>query len=637
MSISGFDVGGVFSGLGASSTIHNAEDTDRIAANLTKFLGKHTLKFGGEFTRGTYNSAQANGSSGSFSFSNSFTSKNPVTGSGGLGLASFLLGYPASGSASNINKTAAEQLYPAVYMNDNWRLNQRITLHMGLRWENVLPYTERHNRLSYFDAAIANPLVAAAGLGDYPGSVELVSSATRSSRFADDPNWNEFSPRFGITYRMGASRVLGAGYGIFWLGSNTLALFPKSDTINAFSTAYTASINSGLTPANNISNPFPGGIISAPGRNDTYRQIVLGKSISEAFPHNPQAYAQQWNLSVQQQIGSTIALNAAYAGAKGTHLPFNSITSNQLPDSDLALGTGLLTSVANPFYGLINPTYALGAATTSAGQLLLPFPQYSTVTNADGGLGASTYHSLQVTAQKRLSNGASINAAYTWSKFISNTDSMINWVALYTGVQDSNNLRGEKSLASSDAPQVLNIYYIYDVPVGHGRRFLPDMPRAANYVIGDWTMEGITGFMSGFPLGLSTNSNLTHSFGGGSRPNVVAGCSKVIGGAATSKLNKWFNTACFTQPAAFTFGNESRLDSSIRKAGQANWDLSAVKKFPFGNREGPYVEFRTEAFNLFNRVQFGGPGTSLGTSNYGVVSSQANNPRLIQFALKVAF
>jgi hypothetical protein len=150
-------------------------------------------------------------------------------------------------------------------------------------------------------------------------------------------------------------------------------------------------------------------------------------------------------------------------------------------------------------------------------------------------------------------------------------------------------------------------------------------------------VEGVTTIQSGFPLHFGTNQNLTNSFGGGSRPNVAAGCDKSVSGSAQSKLNGWFNGACFSQPAPFTFGSESRADPNPRSAGIANWDFSAFKKFAFGPDGRMNIEFRSEFFNIFNRAQFGYPGQTQGSTSFGVVSSQQNLPRLVQFALRFGF
>jgi hypothetical protein len=178
---------------------------------------------------------------------------------------------------------------------------------------------------------------------------------------------------------------------------------------------------------------------------------------------------------------------------------------------------------------------------------------------------------------------------------------------------------------------------VMDIPVGKGRKYLSNANSFVNAAIGGWGVEGVTTIQSGFPLHFGTNQNLTNSQGGGSRPNVVAGCDESVSGSAQSRLNGWFNTACFSQPLPFTFGNASRTDPSLRSPGIANWDFSAFKKFPFGPDRRYNIEFRSEFFNIFNRVQFGYPGQTQGSSSFGIVSSQQNTPRLVQFALRFAF
>jgi carboxypeptidase family protein len=638
MSISGFDPSGIFSSAGADSTIHNATDDDRISGNLTRFIGNHTLRFGGEYLRATFNYVQENQSAGLYTFNNGFTAQNPLSGTGGLGMASFLLGYPTSANTAIVTPIAAEQLYPALFVNDDWRASHKLTLHAGVRWEVIQPFTERHDRISYFEPNATNPVLSAAGLGNYPGAIGLVNSSTRGSRSAYNTDYMQFSPRVGMAYQMHPNTVFSAGYGIFWLPNDVefSSNFPSGDPINSSTTNMVTSINNGLTPANNISNPFPNGLIHPVGRGSAFQSTLLGSGPTENFPNNPYSYTQQWNAGIQQQIGSSLVFNLAYGASKGTHLPFGSINFNTLPDQDLSLGNALVNQVANPFYGTISSTYSLGAPTISAGQLLLPYPEYSGLSSASADLASSTYNSLQLTVQKRFARGASINGAYTWSKLLSNTDTLTTWLeASVPGVQDPRNLKAEKSLSADNAAQRLVISYVYDLPFGRGQAMLANTPKVVNAVIGGWGLGGLTTLMTGFPLGFGTNQNLTNSFGGGSRPNYVPGCTKQITGSATSRLNQWFNTSCFTQPAAFTFGNEPRLDPTLRSPGVAEWDSSAYKTFPI--HEDINLQFRAEAFNLFNRVQFGYPGLTQGTSNFGRITSQANLPRVLQFSLRANF
>ena len=368
-----------------------------------------------------------------------------------------------------------------------------------------------------------------------------------------------------------------------------------------------------------------------------------GTGVSEVFPNNPYAYAQQWNVGVQQQVGATLAVDIAYAGAKGTHLNYYNLPVDTVPDSAFALGaTALQANVANPFFGVINSSYGLGASTVPASQLLRKYPQYSGVNISSAASADSTYNALQIKVNKRFTQGASIGGAYTWAKLISDTDTLTAWLepsiaGAYGGFVDPNRPQLEKSLSSNDVRNRATIVYVYDIPVGRGRALLAYAPRALDEAVGGWGVEGLTTLQTGFPLGFSVNNNLNGFLndGHGQRPQVTPGCSKQISGGAVSRLNQWFNTSCFTQPAQFTFGNEPRNDSQLKAPGIANWDSSVFKNFSIAERVN--MQFRAEFFNMFNRVQFGYPNTSQGASNFGVVNSQVNNPRLVQFARRLKF
>ncbi len=454
------------------------------------------------------------------------------------------------------------------------------------------------------------------------------------------PDWKQFSPRVGLAYQLAKNTIVRAGYGIFWLPNNvTWSLSPNNDSVNSISTPYTGSTNGGLTPANTISNPFPAGIIQPPGRNGAYQAQLVGQGITEALPGNPYGYAQQWNFDVQQQFGNGFLLDLAYAGSKGVHVPLSSQNIDQVSDSYLSLGSQLSSQVANPYAGTITQG-SLSGSTVAAAQLIRPYPQYTGVSVAGSGVGNSEYNSLQVKAQKRFSHGGSLLVAYTWSKLISDTESVTTWLESGTvgnTIQDANNLRLERSLGSFDVPHRLVVSYVLDIPVGKGRKYLSGANKWVDGAVGGWGVEGVSTFQSGFPLAFVTSQNLNGVIGAsGQRPNYVSGCNQNVNGSAQSRIAGWFNTGCFQQPAAFTYGTLSRTDPSLRADGVANYDFSAFKNFNFGESRA-HLQFRAEFFNLFNRVQFGPPNTTLGNTSFGVVNSQINNPRLVQFALRLAF
>jgi hypothetical protein len=662
VSIVGFD-NGLFSSGGAGSTINDASDGERIAGNLTKIAGKHTLRFGGEYRRDTFNFLQNNVAGGSFTAGAAFTNNNSVTSSAtlsttGAGLATFLLGYYTSNASYNtVNAAASELLYPAVFATDDWRVTSKFTLHMGMRWEDNLPYTERHNNISYFDPTQVNPILSAAGLSSYLGSTELADSSTRSERSGINSFTKQVSPRFGLSYAVGPKTVISAGYGILWLPVDaSLIASPSYDAINAHSTSSVWSANSGLTAANTFDNPLPNGIVPPPGRstNSTtgFQYALLGNSIDQNSPSNPYPYVQQWNLAVQQQFGASSMVSAAYAGSKGTHLPFFGLPINVLPEKyfNAAGYTQIFGFSYNPLCAVVSPSstlasYCVGGYTYNLFQDL-PYPQYTGVASNSGSFADSTYHALQVQAQKRFAKGASLNASYTFAKLLSSSDTLTSWLEgsggdEYGYVVDPNNLKLEKSISSNDVKHRLVISYVYDIPVGQGKALLSGINRPLDEIVGGWSLEGITIFQSGFPVPMTTavDKNIAYYYGNygyTQRPDVVAGCdrTKKTGGPIATRT--FFNPACYTQAPAFTWG-ESRNDPVVRSPGIDNWDATIVKSFPLSKRDRTSLQFRTEFFNTWNRTQFGVPDSVIESGQAGTVSYQANAPREIQFAARITY
>jgi len=644
--------------------------------------GRHQYQFGSQLEVGRDNYAQSNIASGAFNFcapgQACFTSLPGVSGTG-FSFADFLLGY-----ADNFNNfvnhffaqavvpafTAGQQIYRAVYFADSWHATNRLTLNLGLRYELQGPWSERFNRLSYFDPTATSFLTQflPAGSPLLKGDVFLVNSGDRNNIPLEKI---DFSPRIGLAYGINSKTVIRSGYGIFWIPNYvSFSLNPLNDMVNAATTTYSGTID-GTHPVNTIALPFPAGISAPPGRSlgtqgtqQFLTQVV--QSITEAYPGNhPAGYVQQWNLNIQRALPADFFLSAAYVGSKGTHLEQYSQQSNQISDAllaqaaaqvDLTLpnprrNVAIVQSTPNPFF-INGQTLALTGSTTTKGQLLRPYPQYTSVQLAGQGSYDSIYHSFQLTVQRRFAGAGSLLVAYTNSKLISDTDTLTSWLETGVGgIQNNNNLRGERSLSSQDVPQRLVVSYVLDLPFGKGKKFLSGISGVADKIIGGWGIDGVTIFQRGFPLVFTNGQvNGTTLFGGGSRPNLMFGCRTSLPGSATSKLGdpnnlsvpRWFNSSCFTAPPDFTFGNEPRVDPRLRSQGVDNFDFSLFKRTRFGTNERLGLEFRTEFFNIFNRTQFAPPNTICCTANnknFGVVTSTApgTNPRLVQFGLRFFF
>ena len=311
------------------------------------------------------------------------------------------------------------------------------------------------------------------------------------------------------------------------------------------------------------------------------------------------------------------------------------------------MGSCLLVNVPNPFKG-INTVSSLNPATNStvlAGQLLRPYPEYGGVSLAGYGCCASDYSSLQLSVTKRFTGGGSFLAAYTNEKLLTNSDTLTTWLESGVGeVQDWNNLKGEWSLSSQDVSQRLVISYVYDLPFGHGQRYMSDASGIAGKAVSGWGIDGITTFQKGFPLPISYGGSTPLSQAslgiGVLRPNVVPGCAKGTSHATCAGGNCLDQHELLHSSQRLWFRERVARGSYASRPGINNWDLAIFKTTSFGPDEKFGFQFRTEFFNTFNRVQFGPPNTACCSSNnatFGITNSQLNNPRLIQFALKFMF
>jgi hypothetical protein len=626
---------GVFATNGTGSTIVSRNDIWAINPGMTKIWGKHTLKFGGEWRRLTHNYFQQNNPSGSFNFDGLMTASNPfAAGTTGNGFASFLLGMGSGGGVTHNSFVAGQMLYSGLYVGDQWNVTQKLTFNYGLRYERLGPWSERFDRLVVLQPGAPNELSGRGGL-NFTGRFGLVNTPDNPSRNNAGPR-NVISPRFGLAYRLNQKTVLRAGYGIFFLPNDVaFGTAPNVDISNAYTTPYLGTVDGSLTPQDRLSNPFPRGIVQAPGRAQNIQQLFYGQGVTGPFFNDPRAYMQQWNFSVQRELAGGMALDVAWAGSKGTNLPGPNQVLNQLPEQFLAQGATLQQQVPNPFFGQVQ-FGTLSLPTVARGQLLRPYPQYTGFNVTSPMNRNSVYHSAQVKLEKRFASGGSILASYTFAKLISDTDTLTAWLEPGggMGVQNFYNLKAEKSVALYDVPQRAVISYIYDLPFGKGKKFLTNTSGAMNRLIDGWGINGVTTFQSGNPLPMTMGVNTTNSFGGGQRPNST-GTSAALTGNAQPKLNRWFDTSQFTATPAFQFGNVARSLTDVRSHGIANYDFTLFKNTQLTERFG--LQFRTEVFNLFNRVQFGYPGTGFGNPNFGVVGGQANTPRLVQLALRLLF
>ena len=640
LSIPGYNLGANDSQLYWLNTVYS------INGSVTRILGKHSLKAGGMIRQIGW-TTYSNNQGIQFNSDRAFSASTTVPNSGNA-LASFLLGTPISTSTSQVQGVHAFFHPFGAYLSDTYQVTKSLTANLGLRWEQPGSYSENHDRDAILQPDAASPLAAiqnpvSSQMQSLRGNLALVGSPQYASRREEQLHWSLFSPRVGLAYRAFPGTVFRTGYGISYLPANLTQDGPQNSPINSAGT--TLSNTAGGQQATNLANPFPNGILLPRGRTPAGITALLGQSLVGRISNQPYSYVQQYNVAVEQTLGVNSVFSLAYAGAKGTHLTVQlgntstGLNLNQLPDNYQALGSQLLTPVANPFYGIL-PAGTLGGPTILTGYLLKPFPQYQAVNQTVPRFGASSYNALQGTYQLKLKSGGLVGAAYTWAKLISNVDStsgFLDGLNRIGVVQDFTNLRSEKSLSLQDVRQHLVVNYGIDLPFGAGHRYLGHSGMLVNTLVGGWRANGITSFLTGTPLSFVANANpLSQFFGAGIiRPNRAQGCQANAGGSAQSRVTKWFNTSCFTQPTPFSFGNERRVDSTLRNAGVANFDASLSKAVQFADRMN--LQFSVEAFNVFNRVQFGTPTTNLSSGVFGQATSQANSPRTLQLALRYSF
>ena len=643
--------------IGGTSLYFIIDNDYGIAPTLSKILGRHSLKAGADLRRLEESYYVNGGPGGQWTFDNVFTSSNPAKpGSSGNPVASFDLGYVASATVPFTPRTFNSIYYQGYYVTDTWQTTQKLTLTLGLRYEIPGVYRERHQRIATFNPTETNPIV------NVPGTFDLVGTSQHPANGMRNENFTDWAPRLGAAFRMNDKTVFRAGWGIFFIPSDLqFSESPVQSPINSLTNNMVTSTNSNQTPYNTFDNPFPSGFLNAPGRNSNYQQILLGGTPTPLYANEPNGRTYQWNVAIQRELPLGITLEAAYAGLKGANLPVV-IGINQLPDKYLSQAAAdpncvgptanlstlcfLTKKVTNPFYGQISQG-TLQQATVQQNQLLLPFPQFGNIINTGHYVGISNYNALQLKVERRFKSGGTLLGSYAFSKIMTNAETLTSWLDLSpggTGYQDTNNLAGEYALSTFDSRQRLAVSYVYQLPFGRGQSLFPNVSHLTNGFIGGWGVNGVTTFQQGYPLGITAtpNNTATYALAGGLRPNVVASCSKKIsgatfyrlGGAAPSTSN-YFNTACFTIPGIFTYGNESRSDNQLRTPGIANYDFALFKDTSI--KDNLSLQLRIEAFNLFNRTQFAPPNQVAGNSQFGQITSQQNLPRLLQLAGRISF
>ena len=627
-----FSLSGFYSP-GNSSVSEAARSMVNYGVYGSKQFSAHLLQFGWYVNRYYLSLIQTN--SINFSFNRFFTDGPTAVLSGNVGsgdtLASFLLGTGASGDAPlNAAPTTAQTDWN-FFVQDTWKVTQRLTLNIGLAYELQRARTERYNRLNWFNFDAPSPLAQAAGLPNLKGGLVFTTPQ-------DPYQWNapklNFAPRFGIAYKITDRLVWRGGYGIYYVP--TITVGPLGNTGYSIDNTWQSTLNNGLTPYNTLNNPFPTGLANPTG-SAAGLATGAGFSLTTVQRNRPTPYVQQFSTDFEYQAPKGLLLQAGYSGSQGRKLLYGyggfyqGMNINQVPDQYLSLGNALNQQVTNPFYGIIT-SGPLSQPTVLRSQLLRPYPQFQNIYILDQPGATSSFNALLLRATARMSNSLNLIASYQRSRAVDNSSEDQGW-EVGDQFRDVYNLSLEKSVSAHDVPNSFALSYVYELPVGKGRKFGSKLNPVVDAIVGGWESTGIWTIQSGLPLIFSAPVN-QFNYSGWQFPNVSATTPLTV---SNPSIYRWFNTAAFSAPPSFSYGDAPRYIGQIRYSSGDNWNLSIDKNFAVLERLR--IQFRAEMYNAFNHVRFGRADTNITDPGFGLVTSEApgTGPRLIQMGLRLQF
>src|SRR5437899_6280940 len=516
----------------------------------------------------------------------------------GIGLADFLLGYPQAAQLSNLAVSDARLWMLSEFAQDYWKILPKLTLTLGLRYDYATrPYSGADRMTNLLDP---NPTATAAtGVLFCSGTVVAPCSATSTvGRTLVKPDKNNFAPRIGIAWRLSEKWVVRSGYGRFYM------LFERAGSEDQMYLNPPWLINNSVTAANTASTANNMRLDS--GFNLSLNPATLNLTtirLRAVNPNNVQPEVDQWSLGVERQMPWQTVLTAEYVGTKGTHLSILRNLNQQYFDAG-----GFPTGV-------------------------IPYANLGAIEFRDN-VGNSTYHGLELSAQKRFSHDFSLTAAYPWSHSIDQVqEHLISGSGSNSFLQNEHDLREQRGNSDFDFRQRLSFSYLYELPFGPGKHLVQQGP--VSHILRGWRASGIAAFHTGRPFTIfSSNNNSIVQVRGG-LTNALADC--LGGGTLPSDqrtVDKWFDTSRFATPPG-RLGTCGR-NQDLRGPGISDVDFALSRTFSYFG-EGRSLEFRWETFNLLNTPYFGLPTNNVNSGSFGKITSLAGDPRVMQFALRFAF
>jgi len=630
---------------GWGSTAYNGTEQPNwsIKEDLSWIRGAHTMKFGYAFTSQRANGFGQQNIAGQATFSFLETAVPGVTtATSGSAFASFLLGYGDSGATETIRYLPQTYGYHGFYVQDDWRVSRKLTVNFGIRYEFTAPPKAGDNQYEDFSPTTPNPAV-----NNYPGALIFAGDgAGRTGKSSLVPGWyGAIGPRLGAAYSLNSKTTIRAGFARTF---SRVTVVASSSHYAGFIGQYNfASTNQGITPAFNLDTGFP--------------SYPLPPQINPAFTNNqntdywngqdatraPESY--NWTFSIQRAISKHTTFEANYNATVGAHLQagmqninqvpmaaFNALVQKLGPTAAISLLNSNVTSPAAVAAGIQIPypnfTNSSVQRAQTVNQALRPFPQYLTIdTSQSAGdkSGHSTYNAAVLRLDHRFDYGLTLQWSYAFSKLLTDADT---YYANGGFAEDNGNRRLEKSIGLYDQTHVLKLNTIYQLPLGKGHRWMKS--RFADLIAGGWRLGLVQVYTSGFPLAVTRNNPLP-LFNGADRAIVSTYDNWIVpvDGKFDPAKNLYLNQSVFPTQLTYVLGNETRFNPKARGFGGLNENVSLAKSFRL--TEKFRLDFRAEAFNMFNRVVFSNPQSSLDSNSFGRVTGQANAARQAQGALKL--
>jgi hypothetical protein len=596
------------SSLGPSnaSADSDAEGSYEGQAHLTWVKGPHTIKTGFDYLFVYFDEDRPGYPAGYFSFSRGYVQGPDPSVAGtdsGWGFASFLLGLPSGGQITKDPSLTASQKNMDGYLEDDYKVTHRLTFNLGVRYDVLTGFTDRHNQFAYFDPKTPDPVL---GL---PGSLKFVG-VNGNSRNQVATAYDHFSPRLGFTYQFNDKTVFRGGYGLFFTtntGGSVGGSGPQAGT-NLYLGAPSPAPNT-PPPGGTLDNPFVSGYLNPPN-------YLVGSSVSDPWWPGTLPYMQSRNFSIQRTLTGTTIVTVAYAGSRGEHLWYT-LNRDAAPISALSYGAQLYSQVPNPYAGKLPGT--LGASTIAFSSTLVPFPQYTGISWSRDPVGDSYYNAFTLQVQRQDTHGLFMGLSYTLSKNVDDVPERYNGRG--STIINPDDLGRTRGLAEYDRPQWLVVNYVYKLPFGPGHELLGH--GFASQILGNWTLSGITTYGSGEPIIITATSS-----------TYVPGISAVANRLHDPHLKTgqnpehWFDTTAYANPANFTIGTGNRIEPDLRGPEYGEWDMGLHRRQEF--KEGMVLELRLDALNVFNNRALGVPGGSITSGTYGQITSsgEARNAQL---------